>query len=97
MPAVKLTSGIAVLEKAMWFSRILKVVGNKEMSTWEIDFALSKECKEKKIPCLGESTLIKYLKEMTAKGMLRSESVYVRVKAPRIYYSRGEKFQGGEP
>jgi len=91
MTTVKLNqSGIIALEKAMWLARILSVIDKKSLPCYKIEQALNTECRWRNMKCISGGSIRKYLNEMVNRGLLISESRYVR-RSPRIYYSKPVK------
>ena len=86
---VKLQGNAPKVFKAIWFARILSIIGTARIAKYEIVRILDLECSARNIPQISNFTLDKYIVEMEKKGMIQSEYIgkprikyYMKVKTP---------------
>jgi hypothetical protein len=74
MTAVRMDkSGIIALERAMWYARILSILGDNQMTCMMIYRRLEEECAIRNIKCIDSTTVNRYLQDMVKRGTLESK------------------------
>ena len=68
-------SGIIALERAMWYARILSILGDNQNTCMMIYRRLEEECSVRLIKCIDSTTVNRYLKDMVKRGTLESKTL----------------------
>ena len=75
MTTVRLDNGIIALERAMWYARILSILGDNQNTCMMIFRRLENECAFRNIRCIDSTTINRYLKDMVKRGTLESKTM----------------------
>ena len=89
MTACKLDhEGVIAFEKAIWIARISSVLSDNQYTVYDVLELLRYEATMRNIPCISDTTVGRYLREMVTRGMLKVEVKKVRRQAPMKYYGK---------
>jgi hypothetical protein len=68
-------SGIIALERAMWYARILSIIGDNQNTCMMVYRRLEEECTIRNIKCIDSTTVNRYLKDMVKRGTLECKTL----------------------
>ena len=89
MTACKLDhKGVLAFEKAIWIARISSVLSDNHYTVYDVLELLRYEATMRNIPCISDTTVGRYLREMVKRGMLVTEIKRVGRRAPMKYYGK---------
>ena len=83
---LKLSEGVCKIQREIWKSRLLEVIADRRLATYEIVYALQVFMGDEH--CISEYTIIKYLREMVKDGSVQTENKRVRGNMYRRFYWR---------
>lgn len=67
--------GILAIERAMWYARILFIIGDNQNTCMMIYWRLEAECAARNIKCINSTTVNRYLKDMVKRGTLECKTL----------------------